>query len=271
MLIDWVTVIAQLVNFAILLVALKFLLYDRIVDAMEARRKAIVEREAAAERRRHEADEEAERLEQQQRELDARRDELIADARRDAADRKNELMEEARAEVERHEAQWNDSIRDRQDRLLTELQRTTGTQAVAICRRALRDLVDADLEDRIVAGFLERLAADEDAVHAAFTEALQGADSTPLLVTTGFEPSDDLRDEIRTELRELADSDPLELEWALDRDLIAGVVVKAGAREVGWSIRAYLDGLAEVFEAVVRDHLDPATDAPAAEDTAEAS
>ena len=38
MLIDWFTVVAQIVNFAILVLALKFLLYDRVTGVMEKRR-----------------------------------------------------------------------------------------------------------------------------------------------------------------------------------------------------------------------------------------
>jgi hypothetical protein len=38
-LINWFTVIAQIVNFLILVVLLKYLLYDRIIKAMDERRQ----------------------------------------------------------------------------------------------------------------------------------------------------------------------------------------------------------------------------------------
>ena len=74
MLIDWFTVIAQLINFTILLVALKLLLYDRIVEAMEERRRTIEEQEERAEQARREAEERAEELEEDRHELRARRE-----------------------------------------------------------------------------------------------------------------------------------------------------------------------------------------------------
>ena len=51
MLIDPFTVIAQIVNFAILAFLLKHFLYDRVIDAMDRREASIAERLSEAEQR----------------------------------------------------------------------------------------------------------------------------------------------------------------------------------------------------------------------------
>ena len=59
MLIDWFTVIAQIINFLVLVALLKRFLYGRIIKAMDQREEKIAFRLADAERKRNEAEQEA--------------------------------------------------------------------------------------------------------------------------------------------------------------------------------------------------------------------
>lgn len=257
MLIDWFTVVAQIVNFVILLVALKYVLYDRVLEAMERRRQDFAEREAETERLQEEAEEEASRLEEQRREIEANWEDMIDEARREADERRRELLEEARAEVEQQEQQWRDSIRAKQDQLLSELQQSTGQQAAAITRRALSDLANADLEGGMVDEFVDRLEELTKATGGEVVQALRDEErDEPVRVRTSFELTDDQRDEIRRTLRKLTEDGQREVEWERDSDLIAGVVVQIGARSIGWTIDSYLDSLRESFADVVRRQIE---------------
>ena len=64
MLINWFTVIAQIVNFLILVVLLKYLLYNRIVRAMDERESKIQSRLKEAEEKEEAAEREAESFRQ---------------------------------------------------------------------------------------------------------------------------------------------------------------------------------------------------------------
>lgn len=256
MLIDWFTVLAQLVNFVILLVVLKFLLYDRILEAMEKRRASFAEREEATERLRREAEEKTRQLEERRREIEAHWEDMIEEARREAEGRRRELMEEARSEVENQERQWRASVRSNRDRLLTELERSTGEQAIEISRRALQDLADADLEEEMVTEFahrLEQAKLDDDEI---VTTLREGDD--PLNVRTTFELDEQSRQTIRETLRDLVGDPEREIEWEQDPDLVAGIVVRVGARSVGWTIDQYLEALRGSFETVLRSHMEDA-------------
>ena len=57
--IDWFTVVAQIINFLILVVLLKYFLYGRITAAMEQRQQEIATRWNDAERDREKAAQEA--------------------------------------------------------------------------------------------------------------------------------------------------------------------------------------------------------------------
>lgn len=253
MLIDWFTVVAQLINFVILVVALRYLLYGRIVDAMERRARSIATREEAAEEQRRIAEERADELERERRQLQARRDDILEEARNDADQRRRRLLDEARREVDRQEEQWAESVRARRERLLAELQQATGEKSVAIARRLLEDLADVELEGEVVRGFVRRL--DESNGRSDETAEALRADESPLYVRTAFDLTDQHRDRVRTALRDLVGDEEREIEWERDPELVAGIVVRAGSRSIGWTVDDYLDGLEDEFAELLRAEL----------------
>jgi F-type H+-transporting ATPase subunit b len=238
---------------------------------MEERRRDFAQREHETQRLRREAEEEAKRIEEDRREIEASWEDMIEEARREAEDRRHELLEEARVEVEEQERKWRESIRSRQEQLLTELQRSTGEQAAVITRRALADLAHAEMEGEMIEEFIVRL---HDLVHeeedGEIIEALRADEVAPLRVRTSFEPTEEQRDEIRGALRDLVHDRGREIEWELDPDLVAGIVVRVGARSVGWTIDSYLDDLhgifVEMLQRQVEDAAPPETEQTVASD-----
>lgn len=249
MLIDWWTVGAQLLNFVILLVALRYLLFDRIVSAMDEREERIASRERRAAEAEEEAEEAARRHEEVTARLEREKGEVLAEARREADGRRQELLEEARSEVEEREDRWRRSLRDRQERLVEHLARTAGEQAIDVARRALTDLGDVDLEERVLDRFVNRLDRLGDDERQPMAEALSEADVVE--VRTAFEVPDAARKGLADALAELATDGIGELRWDRDPQLVTGVLVEAGARTVGWSVDGYLDGVRRAFEAVL--------------------
>ncbi|MFP3914073.1 MAG: F0F1 ATP synthase subunit delta [Actinomycetota bacterium] len=257
MLIDWFTVVAQLINFAILVVALKYLLYDRVIEAMERRRASIAAREREAEERSRAADERIHELERERRELQDRREEMLAEAGREAAERRSELLGEVRDEVQRREEEWKESIRLRQESLLADLQQLTGEKAVAIAERVLRDLADESMERTLIRRLAERIDELSQEEQSALAEALREEGSV-VEVRGGFELSEDSKSRIQAALRRLAGDFDRKLTYRRDPALIAGVVIQVGPRSVGWTMDGYLDDLKAEFNAVLRNEVSPA-------------
>lgn len=257
MLIDWFTIVAQLINFVILAVVLKFLLFDRIVEAMEQRREAIAEEKEEAQQRLAEAEENREHLERERRELEANRNEILEGARREVAERRRQLLAEARGAVDQQEKEWQESIRARRQELLATLQRATGEKAVDISRRLLRDLAHQDLEEVAVRHLTDHLDQLPDDRRQAVVEALRSDDS-PIVVRTAFELSGEQRHRVISAIREAVDDREREISWERDPELIAGIVIQAGAHTVSWNVDSYLtdleDELTEVLEVGSASH-----------------
>ena len=237
MLVDWTTVIAQIVNFLILLVLLKYLLYDRIISAMDKREERIQDRLEEAERKRQAAEKELNELEEKNRKMDRKREEILNEAREEAESYKKELVRQAREEVESLQKRWRRSIEQEKESFIRELRRLAGKQVYDICRRALAELADTEIQDRTVAVFIDRFERMEEGKKAD----LLSVDGT-MVVKSGQELDAEKRKKIEHVLQGAVEGAP-EISFATDPDLILGIEVKRKDKKVAWSLENYLADL----------------------------
>jgi F-type H+-transporting ATPase subunit b len=249
MLFDWFTTIAQVVNFIILLVVLKYLLYDRVLGAIDRRRSEIEQQRQDARDARTEAEEEAERYREQREEIDSSRKELLEEARKEADERRGELLDEARDEIEERRSQWLQSLEDEKERLVDRISASVGRSVLDVSERMLAELADESLQQATVAAFARYLGHLDDDERSRITEALQ---DEKIVVVSAFE----LDDEARGTLTD-AVSGNLAGEiggFETDEDLIAGIQLAAGGRSVGWSLRDHLHELTSDLDAELSEH-----------------
>lgn len=252
MLIDWTTVIAQVVNFMILLFLLKYLLYNRIIRAMDKREERIQSRLEDAERKWQEAEHEMAEFEEKNRELEHQREEYLNEARNEAESYKNELVQEARQEVESLQKRWRRSIEQEKESFVRELRRLAARQVYDICRRALSELSDTDVQDRTVQVFIERFKHMEKDKKSDLL-SVQG----PMVVKSGYDLPGDKRKNIESVLQEMTGNSP-EISYETDPDLILGIEVKRQDKKIAWSLENYLFHLEKktlsAFEKEIKKH-----------------
>lgn len=254
MLIDPFTVIAQIINFAILAIALKHFLYDRVIEAMDRREASIAQRLTEAEQREATAHDEAEQLREEREQLDRRRHELLDEARSDAAGHREELLERARTEVEAERSRWERGLRAEQHEFRVDLQRHTIKEVMELSRRALSDLARADLERAVIARALEHLSSHDEQRDDIFT-----ADDRDqfLTVRTAFDVPDAERREIEGRLREMGLDSDRRVRFEHDPELVLGVEFRGNGTAVSWNATDYLAQLSsrldELAEGLDRD------------------
>lgn len=253
--IDWVTTVAQVINFLVLVALLRHFLYGPITHAMAERQERIAERMHEAEAREREAQERAEEHELALRELEERREEVLEGARRAADEERERLADEARREVAALDRRWHEALRDEQRGFLDELRRRLGEQLCGLARQALGDLASADLQTQMVAVFVDRLAHLNDREREELRTGLR-EDSGPVRVITAFELPAEQREHVRRATRELLGTDG-EVDFVRADELLCGIELGVGGRKLGWSIDSYLDRLAES----ITEMLDRATEA----------
>jgi F-type H+-transporting ATPase subunit b len=252
--IDWFTLVAEIINFLILVVLLKYFLYDRIINVVDERETKIATRFKEAEQQQEEARQEAEAHQAKQQQLVAQREELLAKAKEEAAARRKELLEQARREVDETQNQWRQALQREQDAFFQELRRRTAQQTYALARQALADLAGAGLEERLVNRFVERLEHLDEEQRAEIATTIQESDQA-LVISTAFELPPHIRQDLLAALRQQF-GDGLEGQFKTSPDLISGIELKANGHKLAWSLDNYLAALEENLAHVLDGMLD---------------
>ena len=243
MLINWFTVVAQIVNFLILVFLLKYFLYDRVIRAMDQREQKIQQRLQEAEEKKQEAEQEAEAYGKKNRDFDAKREEMLAQARNEADARRKELTEEARQKVDNLQSVWVETIQRDKKSFVQDLRKMAGNQVYAIARKAFRDLADADAEERAIKAFLAHLKSMSKKTREALATSIKES-GNEVVVRSSFEIPAKMREKITGSLhRQIADGIGIRYEAA--SELIMGVELKIRGHKIAWSLEDYLDTLEE--------------------------
>jgi F-type H+-transporting ATPase subunit b len=248
-LVNWWTVLFQLINFIILVVLLKYLLYDRVIEAMKERDRRIQQQMQDAQKKQQEADQAAEEYEQKNRELEEQREQRLRKAREEAEEQRLQMTREAREETDALRRRWQESLRDEQESFLRRLREEAGEQVVGVCRQSLRDVANEDLENAAIEKFLRKLGQQSDV-----RQALKGQveEEGEISVFTSFDSDEERRGHLTDALRQILDRD-VRVDFETDPDLICGVEVRTGGRAVGWHIAGYLDAIEEDFEELLEE------------------
>jgi F-type H+-transporting ATPase subunit b len=242
-LINWFTVAAQIVNFLILVALLKRFLYGPIVAAMEAREGKIAAQLSEAQQKRAAAKQEESAMRQKIREIDEQRQEMLTEAEHQAEAHKKELLAEARQEMEQIRQKWAASLTRDKETFLKNLKQRLAQEVLAISRRALKDLANLDLEQRLTEVFLDHLRLLPPEEQTAIRESIQETGGE-LLVTTAFELSEESRQRVVARVQEQFGQD-LVLRFATSQELLAGIELLTSSRKLAWSLGNFLDTLEE--------------------------
>lgn len=250
MLLDPFTIIAQIVNFAILVYALKHFLYDRVLAAMDQRESTIAARLHDAETREAVAAARIQEYENRRRELDGQEQDMLDAARRDADRHRRRLLEEARRDIDGLRDRWERSLRAEQRETALELRRRTAHEVLGLSRQALSDLAGVELESLALDRALDHLAGDADAL-----QTLLGSSGTeaPLVVRTGFAVPFEQRHRVTERLRSLGLPASRTLEFVDEDDLILGVELDGDGTAVSWHADDYLERLEASVERLIDD------------------
>ena len=247
--IDWFTTFAQIVNFLILVYLLKRFLYGPVVKAMKEREEKIARQIADASRKKREAEEELDNYRKRSRELDEKREEALSGVRREAEEHRRELTEGVRREVDRMKDRWHEALRREKEAFLQDLKSRAGGQVYAVARKALADLAGADLEERMVDLFVERLPGLDEEKRRAIAASVREGESRLVIRSVGELP-EAARRKIESAVKERID-EGARVEYQTSPELISGIELRAKGYKIAWSVEDYLESLeSEIEEAI---------------------
>ncbi len=251
MLIDWFTVIAQVINFLILVWLLKRFLYRPILDAIDAREKRIAAKIADADAKESEAQKQREAYQQKNEAFDQQRNTHMNEVLEAAKAERAQLLDAARQESEDLRVRLQQAIRNEQHSLNEEHSRRAREEVFAIARKTLSDLAGTSLEQRMTEIFLDRLRELNTAQITELKSTFKKS-SDALLVRTAFKLSAQQKAAIETVIAEIFGKQK-PLEFIVVPDLVSGIEISSDGRKIAWSITDYLGSLAKSVDDLLKN------------------
>lgn len=255
--VDWFTVIAQIINFLILVALLKRFLYRPIVRAMDRREEGIASRLAAAAETAANAEQQKEQYEGLLRELAANREDQIARTRSEVADLRQELLDKIRDEADRTRAQWQESFHRERETFLQALRHYVCKEVFVVVRKVASEMSDSHLQERMAICLERRMLGLEDAEREKLMEHFFSS-RHEIIVKSALEMNPEARRSVLRTLTMLG-VDPErseEVRFDLDPSLVCGIEIHSGGRSLAWNMDDYLDEMEQrLLEAIGRSPL----------------
>ncbi len=236
--VDWITVVAQIINFLILVWLLHRFLYGPITRAMERRENRIQERLDNAAQEREKAEARQQELDEKLRELDRQREAKLEQAREEAEELKRKLEREAREEVDRKREAWLAEMREDREDFVAQLRETMSQGFRDLADDALRKLADSSLSERMAAVFHDRLHDLPKEDVARLAEAAR--DEGRVTIESGQPLDADARRKLTRAVHDLIDG-KVDVDYAGDAAGLVGIRLRAGRATIEWSVDEYLD------------------------------
>lgn len=248
MLIDWFTVVAQVINFMILLVLLKIFLFDRIKTAMDQRGKNIQDRFDTAEQQAKEAKQAFENYRAESKALEDARNARLDETKKEAKELRNTLVKEARQEVDALKRNWLDSLDKQKASFFERFQKQAARLIFDTVKKTLSLLADTDAQDKAVTHFLiefQNLGKNE----------LPNTLESPPRVSSGFKLTEKQQKSIQQALSQrLSNVHPQgvqQIEFNVRPELIFGIALFAGGKKITWHAQDYLKSLEKELNLVI--------------------
>jgi len=251
MLIDWFTVVAQLINFFILVLLLKRFLYTPVLKAIDDRERKIKTQIQEAESQMSEAGEEQKKYLKKNETFDKERDALMEEVNEQAQKERSFLLDQARQEAKELRRQLEESLKEEKEELHHKIVEKVRKEIFVILRKILRDLASQSLEEQMTRVFLDRINNLEEEKKKQLIHALKKS-SGEVLLSSVMELLDVLKKEINKTLNELSE-EAVHCRFEKNEENISGINLHAGGFKLPWTIDDYLHSLEQTLDKLLEE------------------
>jgi len=239
--INWFTVIAQLINFLILVWLMRRFLYKPVLAAIDEREKKIAGQLADASAKKAEAEKEKADFEQKNEQFEQYKNGLMEKAVSETNVERKKIMDSAYADAELLRAKQKDALAKMEVNLNHQIEQKIRMEVFAISRKTLADLASVNLEDQLIARFVNLLHEMKAEDRKKFTDACNSG-KDPVLVQSAFDLKQVQKTDIQNAVLAILGF-PAQFQFKTRPEIISGIELSANGYKVGWSISDYLNSL----------------------------
>ena len=236
--INWFTVIAQIVNFIILVWLLKRYLYKPILNAIDEREKKIVAQIADADAKKAEAIKEQGAFKQKNEKFEQEKKAMMDKAVAETNTQREKLLEAARNDANALRTTQEKAINYKKQELNDEIAQKTQTGVLAISRKVLADLASVGLEEQMAGIFIKKLSGLNEEGKKQFDNAFKSAQGA-VIVKSAMAFTEKEKLDIKNAINEVIGAAP-QCQFIVAPELISGIELTSNGYKLAWSVAAYL-------------------------------
>ncbi len=253
--INWFTVIAQVINFFILVWLLKKFLYKPILNAIDEREKKIREKLKDADALKAAAKKEQEDFKKQQADFDQQKKALMDKAVADANTQKQQLMDAAKTEADDLRTKMEKATKEKQENDNLHITEKIQQLVFAITRKALGEIASISLEEQSTNTFVKNLKELKDDEKKQFMDAFT-SNSNAILVRSAFDLAAKQQDEIHDAVNVILSADT-HLQFKTTPDIISGIELSTNGYKLSWSFSEYLNSMEKNISETMKENSNP--------------
>lgn len=250
---NWFTVIAQIVNFIVLVWLLKRFLYKPVLKAIDEREKKITGQIKDAEAKEALANKEQAEFIEKNESFDKEKKELMDKAIAETNEERQKLLEAARNEATELRSKLEKSLTEMQENLNRDIAQKTQQEVFAIARKTLADLASESLEEQSVNIFIKRLNDLKKEEKKHFAEAFKSG-SNSILVQSAFDLPEKQQTDIKNAVNEIIGTQT-QFQFKTEPEIISGIELTSNSYKLAWSISEYLNSLQKDISETMKDEL----------------
>lgn len=240
--INWFTVIAQLVNFLILVWLLKRFLYKPILNAVNEREKKITDQLKDAKDKVAVAQQEKDDFKKKNEDFEQQKKGLMDTVVTEAVKEKTKLIDAAKAEANALISKMEKQALEEQKNENKALAEKTQKHVFEISRKALESIASLSLEEQSANTFIKHLKASKEDEKQRFKDAFKSHANTTITVKSAFELPIKQQKEINDAVNYLLDA-TTKLKFETAPEIISGIELSTNGFKVGWNFSEYLRAL----------------------------
>jgi len=236
--------LSQIVNFLILFLALRFLLWKPMLKMLNERKQRIAQgledaEEARKDRERAQAEHE-ERIKQAEQE----REGILAKAAEEGEQAKAETLAQARAQAEQIVAEGKEAVEQARQQMLTELRSQVAALSIAAANKLIGEALDEQRQRRLIDEFFSGIKAGRVVVLEEQEIEQAKAGEVMAIVTSALPLTKDEQKVVSSGLVEQLGQEPA-IEFKVDPSILGGLVIRIGDRVIDGSVGGRLEALRE--------------------------
>jgi F-type H+-transporting ATPase subunit b len=236
--------LSQIVNFLILFLALRFLLWKPMLKMLNERKQRIAQGLEDAEQARRDRERAQAEYEERIKQARQEREEILARAAEEGEQARAETLAQARAQAERIVAEGKETVERERQQMLAELRSQVATLSIAAANKLIGEALDEQRQRRLIDEFFSGIKAGRVVVLEEQEIEQAKAGEVTATVTSALPLTDEEKAVVSGGLAEQLGQEPA-IEFKVDPVVLGGLIIRVGDKVIDGSVGGRLEALRE--------------------------